>query len=100
MIKFEFFVYSITPERFEDLAKTAAQLFTSYLKESFYTSPTSKSNAHGVLQGYYENIREKAISIKLIQLTGSHKRKREEGTVQLSNFTVQISKFEIVFSAR
>lgn len=75
-----FLIYSITPERFEALAQSAVQLFPSYLKESFYTKPTATSNAHGVLQGYYESVREKAIAIKLIQPTRSNKRNREEGT--------------------
>ena len=59
--------HSIRSERLEVLAKSAAQLFTDKLQESFYSRASIDSNAHGVFQIFYIKLRGKAIAIDLIK---------------------------------
>lgn len=73
-------MYRITSDRLEELAQSAAKLFPTYLKETFYSRADSKANAHGALQNCHSKLREKAIALKILNPCGNRKRKREEGT--------------------
>ena len=61
-----FYICSISPKRFEELAESTVELFPTYLKETIYNRSNGKSNARGVMQSSYETMREKALARKKI----------------------------------
>lgn len=69
--------YSITPDRFEELAASTANLFKGHLAESYYTRAHTGKSAGGVFQTYYSKQREKEIGIGHLTCHQREKRKRK-----------------------
>lgn len=67
----------ITTQRFEELARWCAELFPSYMPESFFTIPKKNKNAGGALYTFYLKQREKEIAVG--RLKGCKRKRPEEG---------------------